>query len=159
MIRRRDRHRIDVLAHLIEQLAVILEALGLCALLNSLVFRFRELVNFLVEGALIHVADGNDVPAALRGSAAVAVALTADADAGDVDPVVRAQDATDVREGESRRAGSQFWAGLANSYFWVDPTAKLAGVTASAYFPFADAAAIEAFEALEQDSYRAFARG
>jgi methyl acetate hydrolase len=58
-----------------------------------------------------------------------------------------------------RRAGSQFWAGLANSYFWVDPTTKLAGVTASAYFPFADTAAIKTFEALEQDSYSAFAGG
>ena len=56
-----------------------------------------------------------------------------------------------------RRAGSQFWAGLANTYFWVDPTTKLAGVTASAYFPFADPPALEAFEALERDSYRAFA--
>jgi methyl acetate hydrolase len=56
-----------------------------------------------------------------------------------------------------RRAGSQFWAGLANSYFWVDPTTKLAGVTASAYFPFADPPALETFEALERDSYQAFA--
>ena len=56
-----------------------------------------------------------------------------------------------------RRAGSQFWAGLANSYFWVDPTTKLAGVTASAYFPFADAGALETFDALERDAYRAFA--
>jgi methyl acetate hydrolase len=56
-----------------------------------------------------------------------------------------------------RRAGSQFWAGLANSYFWVDPTTKLAGVTASAYFPFADPPALATFEALERDSYRTFA--
>jgi methyl acetate hydrolase len=56
-----------------------------------------------------------------------------------------------------RRVGSQFWAGLANSYFWVDPTMKLAGVTASAYFPFADPPALEVFEALERDSYGAFA--
>jgi methyl acetate hydrolase len=61
----------------------------------------------------------------------------------------------DVPDG--RRAGSQFWAGLANSYFWVDPTTKLAGVTASAYFPFADPPALKTFEALERDSYRAFA--
>jgi CubicO group peptidase (beta-lactamase class C family) len=55
-----------------------------------------------------------------------------------------------------RRAGSQFWAGLSNSYFWFDRTSKLAGVTASAYFPFADPAAVEAFDALERDSYKAF---
>jgi methyl acetate hydrolase len=62
---------------------------------------------------------------------------------------------TDVPGG--RRAGSQFWAGLANTYFWVDPTTKLAGVTASAYFPFADPPALATFEALERDSYRTFA--
>lgn len=55
-----------------------------------------------------------------------------------------------------RRAGSQFWAGLSNSYFWFDRTSKLAGVTASAYFPFADPAAVQAFDALELDSYKAF---
>ncbi|HEY4168437.1 MAG TPA: serine hydrolase domain-containing protein [Reyranella sp.] len=55
-----------------------------------------------------------------------------------------------------RKAGSQFWAGLANSYFWFDRTSKLAGVTASAYFPFADPAAVAVFDALEQDSYKAF---
>ncbi len=55
-----------------------------------------------------------------------------------------------------RKAGSQFWAGLSNSYFWFDRTSKLAGVTASAYFPFADPAAVEAFDTLERDSYKAF---
>lgn len=55
-----------------------------------------------------------------------------------------------------RRARSQFWAGLSNSYFWFDRTSKLAGVTASAYFPFADPAAVQAFDALELDSYKAF---
>jgi CubicO group peptidase (beta-lactamase class C family) len=56
-----------------------------------------------------------------------------------------------------RRAGSQFWAGLANSYFWVDPSTKLAGVVAAAYFPFADKAALETFDALERDTYSEFA--
>jgi CubicO group peptidase (beta-lactamase class C family) len=55
-----------------------------------------------------------------------------------------------------RKAGSQSWAGLSNSYFWFDRASKLAGVTASAYFPFADPAAVEAFETLERDSYAAF---
>src|SRR5262249_51810577 len=57
-----------------------------------------------------------------------------------------------------RKAGSQFWAGLSNTYFWVDPASRLAGVTASAYFPFADPAALQAFDALERDSYKAFAK-
>jgi methyl acetate hydrolase len=55
-----------------------------------------------------------------------------------------------------RKAGSQFWAGLANTYFWVDLKSKLCGVTASAYFPFADPPAIEIFDALERSSYKAF---
>jgi methyl acetate hydrolase len=55
-----------------------------------------------------------------------------------------------------RRAGSGFWAGLANSYFWVDRTSKLCGVTASAYFPFADPIAVEVFDALEVAAYKAF---
>jgi len=55
-----------------------------------------------------------------------------------------------------RKTGSQFWAGLSNTYFWVDLTSKLCGVTASAYFPFADPPAIEIFEALERNSYEAF---
>jgi CubicO group peptidase (beta-lactamase class C family) len=58
---------------------------------------------------------------------------------------------------DRRRAGSQFWGGLANSFFWVDPTSRLCGVTASAYFPFADAPALEIFDALERDSYATFA--
>jgi CubicO group peptidase (beta-lactamase class C family) len=55
-----------------------------------------------------------------------------------------------------RRAGSGFWAGLSNSYFWVDRTSKLCGVTASAYFPFADPAAMAVFDALEVAAYEAF---
>jgi CubicO group peptidase (beta-lactamase class C family) len=55
-----------------------------------------------------------------------------------------------------RRAGSQFWAGLSNTYFWVDPASKLCGVTASAYFPFADPPALEMFDALERGAYEAF---
>jgi CubicO group peptidase (beta-lactamase class C family) len=55
-----------------------------------------------------------------------------------------------------RRAGSQFWAGLSNTYFWVDPASKLCGVTASAYFPFADPPALEMFDALERGAYKEF---
>lgn len=58
-----------------------------------------------------------------------------------------------------RKAGSQSWAGLSNTYFWVDPASRLAGVTASSYFPFADPAAVDVFDALERDSYANFRRG
>ncbi len=55
-----------------------------------------------------------------------------------------------------RHAGSQFWAGLGCSYFWVDPTADLAGVSMMSYFPFADPDGLEVFDALEADSYAHF---
>lgn len=55
-----------------------------------------------------------------------------------------------------RRAGSGFWAGLANSYFWVDRKSRLCGVTASAYFPFADPAALDLFDTFERDAYAMF---
>jgi CubicO group peptidase (beta-lactamase class C family) len=55
-----------------------------------------------------------------------------------------------------RSAGSQFWAGLANSYFWFDPKKNLCGITASGYFPFADPPALRVFDALESDVYATF---
>ena len=56
-----------------------------------------------------------------------------------------------------RRAGSQFWGGLASSYFWVDPKSDLAGLVMLSYFPFADQDGLDLFEALERDSYATFA--
>jgi CubicO group peptidase (beta-lactamase class C family) len=57
-----------------------------------------------------------------------------------------------------RSAGSQFWAGLANSFFWVDPTKNLCGVAASGYFPFADPPCLRVFDALERDVYATYNR-
>lgn len=56
-----------------------------------------------------------------------------------------------------RRAGSQFWGGLASSYFWVDPRSDLAGLVMLSYFPFADADGLELFAALERDAYATYA--
>jgi methyl acetate hydrolase len=55
-----------------------------------------------------------------------------------------------------RRAGSQFWAGLASSYFWMDPKSRLAGAIFMSGFPFADPPGVALFEALERDVYAAF---
>lgn len=55
-----------------------------------------------------------------------------------------------------RRAGSQFWGGLASSYFWIDPASDLAGLVMLSYFPFADTDGLELFEALERDSYATY---
>lgn len=55
-----------------------------------------------------------------------------------------------------RSAGSQFWAGLGCSYFWLDPKKDLAGMVMMSYFPFADPDGLDVFDALEADSYRTF---
>ena len=54
-----------------------------------------------------------------------------------------------------RSAGSLAWAGLANSYYWIDPVKKVAGVYATQLLPFFDDKAVETFEAFEREVYRA----
>ena len=39
---------------------------------------------------------------------------------------------------EGRSAGSLAWAGLANTYFWIDPARNVAGVILMQLLPFAD---------------------
>jgi CubicO group peptidase (beta-lactamase class C family) len=39
---------------------------------------------------------------------------------------------------EGRNAGSLAWAGLANTYFWIDPAAKVGGLVMTQILPFAD---------------------
>jgi CubicO group peptidase (beta-lactamase class C family) len=55
-----------------------------------------------------------------------------------------------------RRAGAQFWAGLASTYFWLDPESDLAGLTMLSYFPFADPAGVAIFDAFERDVYASY---
>jgi methyl acetate hydrolase len=52
-----------------------------------------------------------------------------------------------------RSAGSLAWAGLANSYYWIDPTRKVTGVFATQLLPFFDAQAVAAFQAFESAVY------
>ena len=40
---------------------------------------------------------------------------------------------------EGRSAGSLAWAGLANTYFWIDPARNVAGVILMQLLPFVDA--------------------
>ncbi|HBK05364.1 MAG TPA: 1,4-butanediol diacrylate esterase [Acetobacteraceae bacterium] len=54
-----------------------------------------------------------------------------------------------------RSAGSLAWAGLANSYYWIDPVRKVAGVYATQVLPFYDAKAVETFAAFESAVYAA----
>lgn len=53
-----------------------------------------------------------------------------------------------------RSPGSLAWAGIYNSYYWIDPAAGIAGVFISQLAPFADPAALAAFAALERMAYR-----
>jgi CubicO group peptidase (beta-lactamase class C family) len=54
-----------------------------------------------------------------------------------------------------RSAGSLYWAGLANTYFWVDRTKKVCGVFLSQVLPFFDETAAGLFATFETEIYRA----
>jgi len=54
-----------------------------------------------------------------------------------------------------RAAGSLAWAGLANSYYWIDPVRKVTGVFATQILPFYDPKAFAAYEAFESAVYQA----
>ncbi len=54
-----------------------------------------------------------------------------------------------------RSAGSLAWAGLNNTYYWLDPTRKVAGVFMTQILPFADPAVLAALEAFETAVYEA----
>lgn len=54
---------------------------------------------------------------------------------------------------EGRSANSLAWAGLANSYFWIDPHKDVCGVWATQLFPFADEVAMQNFRDFEAGVY------
>ena len=53
-----------------------------------------------------------------------------------------------------RSANSLAWAGLANTYFWVDRASRVCGVFLSQLFPFYDGIAIDLFGKFETAVYR-----
>ena len=53
-----------------------------------------------------------------------------------------------------RSAGGLMWAGLANSYYWLDPSAGLAGVYITQIFPFADHRSLPLFYDFETAVYQ-----
>ena len=55
---------------------------------------------------------------------------------------------------DGRSAGSLAWAGLANTFFWIDPTRKVAGVYLTQVLPFFDHKAITLFSDFEGAVYR-----
>jgi methyl acetate hydrolase len=58
-----------------------------------------------------------------------------------------------VKTPEGRSAGSLAWAGLANTYFWIDPSRNVAGVILMQLMPFADAKCLETFAGFERGVY------
>jgi len=54
-----------------------------------------------------------------------------------------------------RSPGSLAWAGLGNTYFWIDPSKNVAGVILMQLLPFADAQALETFAEFEGRVYKA----
>jgi methyl acetate hydrolase len=56
-----------------------------------------------------------------------------------------------------RSAGSVAWAGLNNTYYWLDPVKQIAGVFMTQTLPFADHTVLEALDAFEGAVYRSVA--
>ena len=53
-----------------------------------------------------------------------------------------------------RKAGSLAWAGLNNTYFWIDPASGLAGLVMAQVLPFGDATVLGLLDAYEKGVYR-----
>ncbi len=60
---------------------------------------------------------------------------------------------TTAQTAEGRSPGSLAWAGLANTYFWIDPARDVAGVILMQVLPFADGKCLEAFAGFERGVY------
>jgi methyl acetate hydrolase len=52
---------------------------------------------------------------------------------------------------DGRKAGSLTWAGLFNTYYWIDPTMRIAGVIMMQILPFADRQALKAYRQFERE--------
>jgi methyl acetate hydrolase len=58
-----------------------------------------------------------------------------------------------ARTPEGRSPGSLAWAGLANTYFWIDPSRDVSGVILMQLLPFADRNSLEALAGFESGVY------
>ncbi|MDB5618572.1 serine hydrolase domain-containing protein [Tardiphaga sp.] len=54
---------------------------------------------------------------------------------------------------EGRSAGSLAWAGLANTYYWIDPVRNVTGVILMQVLPFADTRSLNVFAGFERGVY------
>jgi methyl acetate hydrolase len=57
---------------------------------------------------------------------------------------------------DGRTAGSLTWAGLLNTYYWIDPAMRIAGVIMMQILPFADPKALKAYRQFEHGISQAF---
>jgi methyl acetate hydrolase len=55
---------------------------------------------------------------------------------------------------QGRSAGSLAWAGLGNTYYWIDPVKRVTGVLFTQILPFFDPKAISLFRAYETAVYQ-----
>jgi CubicO group peptidase (beta-lactamase class C family) len=56
-----------------------------------------------------------------------------------------------------RSAGSLAWAGLANTFFWIDPAKGVGGVYLTQVFPFVEERSLAGYYAFEKSVYDAIA--
>jgi len=54
---------------------------------------------------------------------------------------------------QGRSAGSMSWAGLANTYFWIDPRQKVGGVIMTQILPFGDPTVLRLYNEFERTIY------
>jgi CubicO group peptidase (beta-lactamase class C family) len=54
-----------------------------------------------------------------------------------------------------RRPGSLAWAGLANTYYWIDPTERITGLILTQILPFGDPIVLDLLGQFEQAIYAA----
>jgi methyl acetate hydrolase len=60
---------------------------------------------------------------------------------------------------QGRSAGSMTWAGLFNTYYWIDPRKRVAAVFMTQVMPFADERALQAYRQFERGVYTAVKTG
>jgi CubicO group peptidase (beta-lactamase class C family) len=53
-----------------------------------------------------------------------------------------------------RAPGSLAWAGIANTYYWIDPQSGIAGLVMMQFLPFGDDHALDLFAAVERAAYK-----
>lgn len=58
-----------------------------------------------------------------------------------------------AKTAEGRSPGSLAWAGLANTYFWIDPVRNISGVILMQVLPFVDQKCLDAFAGFERGIY------